>query len=165
MRFWSMVAVAALMLVGAQPVSAQTPSGEAMAAARELVAASKATEQFKAALPLVMQQLKPIVAQGRPAVEKDFDAVTPALLATASERLNEMAELFAQVYVRNFSVAELRDITAFYRTPTGQALLAKMPIVMQQSMLAGQQFGQAIAADLQKRVVEELRKRGHEVKI
>ena len=76
-----------------------------------------------------------------------------------------MAELFAQVYVRNFSVAELRDITAFYGTPTGQALLAKMPIVMQQSMLAGQQFGQAIAADLQKRVVEELRKRGHEVKI
>jgi hypothetical protein len=40
----------------------------------------------------------------------------------------------AEVYARVFTVQELRDTLAFYRTPSGQAALNKMPIVMQQLM-------------------------------
>jgi hypothetical protein len=165
MRLLPIAAIAILALLGARPASAQAPSPDAIAAARELVAASRATEQLKTLLPMLMQQLKPAVVQGRPAVEKDYDAITPALIAASLKRLDEVADLMAAVYVRNFTLAEIRDVTAFYRTPTGQKLLEKMPIVMQESMQAGQRFAQAIAADLQKGIVDELRKRGHDVKI
>lgn len=40
----------------------------------------------------------------------------------------------AEVYAKVFTVQELRDTLAFYRTPSGQAALNKMPIVMQQLM-------------------------------
>jgi hypothetical protein len=32
---------------------------------------------------------------------------------------------------------------------------------MQQTMTVGQKFGQSVAADMQKRMIEELRKKGH----
>jgi len=44
--------------------------------------------------------------------------------------VNDMVQVYAQV----FTVQELRDTLAFYRTPSGQAALNKMPIVMQQLM-------------------------------
>ena len=72
-----------------------------------------------------------------------------------------MSEAFAILYSSNFSAEELRAVTAFYKTPVGQKYLQKQPALAQQSMTVGQQFGQSIAADLQKRMIEELRKKGH----
>jgi uncharacterized protein len=156
-------ATLSVLLLAAGPVRAQTPPPDVMAAARELVGAMKATDQLKTVLPLLIHQLKPVIVQNRPAVEKDFDTITPALLAATIARLTEFSELTALIYARNFSASELRDMTMFYRTPTGQKLLEKLPSVMQESMTAGQQFAQVIATDLQQRIVDELRKRGHNI--
>ena len=60
----------------------------------------------------------------------------------ALARSDELIDLMATVYARNFTAAELHDVTAFYRTATGQKLLEKLPAVMQQAMTAGQQFAQ-----------------------
>ena len=57
----------------------------------------------------------------------------------------------------------MRQLTAFYRQPIGQKLLEKQPAIVQESMAVGQKFGQAVAAELQARIVEELRKRGHKI--
>ena len=165
MRFWSAIAAIVVMLMGAAPVSAQAPSAETMAAAREVVSVARMTDQFKQLMPILMQQFKPVVAQGRADVEKDYDAVVPQILNAMNERLTELSELMASVYARHFSAAELRDLTAFYRTPTGQKFISEQPAVAREGMQAGQQFAQVIGADLQKRIVDELRKRGHDIKI
>jgi uncharacterized protein len=165
MRFWSAIAIVAVLLLGAKPAPAQAPPADAVAAARELIATAKMTDQFKQLMPMLMQQFKPMIAQGRPAVERDYDAIMPQMLNTMFGRLTELSELMALVYARHFTAAELRDLTAFYRTPTGQKLLEKQPVVAQESMLAGQKFAQATGAELQQRIVDELRKRGHDIKI
>jgi len=54
-------------------------------------------------------------------------------------------------------------IVAFYRGPTGQKFVQKLPLITQESMVIGQRFGQAIAAELRSRIVDELRKRGHDI--
>ena len=61
------------------------------------------------------------------------------------------------------TAGEMGEVTAFFRTPTGQKLLQKYPALMQDSMALGQTFGQAIAPELQNRIVDELRKRGHSI--
>jgi hypothetical protein len=38
-----------------------------------------------------------------------------------------------------------------------------LPIVAQESMAAGKKFGQSAAADLQKQMLEELRRKGHDL--
>jgi uncharacterized protein len=57
----------------------------------------------------------------------------------------------------------MRQVVTFYRTPTGRKFLQKQPEVFQESMALGQQLGQAMARDVQDRMTEELRKRGHNI--
>jgi uncharacterized protein len=156
----------AITFIFGGPAAAQTPSPDAVAAARELVVVMRAAEQFKTILPLIMRQLKPAIVQGRPEVERDFDAMIPVLseiMSTQNEQIAKLVDDIAMIYARNFTVDEMRRVTAFYREPVGQKFLDKMPVITQESMAAGQEFGRAIALELQKRMVEELRKRGHKI--
>src|SRR5262249_51878978 len=89
------------------------PPAENLAAARELVMAIKATDQLKTLLPIIMQALKPVMIQRHPDADKDFDAILPIINDVAAQRSDELVNLLATVYARNFSVDELHDITAF----------------------------------------------------
>ena len=76
-------------------------------------------------------------------------------------RIGELLNAVVLVYANNFTAAELRDLIAFYHTPTGQKLLQKTPLITQQTMIVGQKFGQSAGADVQKQMMEELRSKGH----
>jgi uncharacterized protein len=39
----------------------------------------------------------------------------------------------------------------------------KLPLITQESMLIGQRFGQSVGAEIRARMVDELRKRGHDI--
>jgi hypothetical protein len=143
--------------------SAQAPSPEALAIARELIAASRAADHVQQMLPSIVKLMKPAIVQGRPQVEKDFDAFTPLLLESFKGRMDELIEEIVVVYTTNFTVAEMKDIIAFYRGPTGQKFLAKAPIIAQQSMAAGQKLGAQIGREIQLRMIEELKKKGHNI--
>jgi hypothetical protein len=143
--------------------SAQAPSPEAMAIARELIATSRAADHMQQLLPSIVKLIKPAVVQGRPQVEKDFDALTPRMLESFKARLNELTDRIVVIYATNFTVAEMKDIIAFYRGSTGQKFLEKGPMIAQQSMAAGQQLGAEIGRELQSRMIEELKKKGHNI--
>jgi hypothetical protein len=155
----------ALMLPSGRPAAAQSPAPapDAVAAARELVTASRAADQLKTILPLLMQQLKPAIVQGRAEVARDFDAIMPQLIESMKARSEAFADGMALIYARNFTADELRQLTDFYRGPIGQKFLEEMPVVAQESLALGQKFGQEIAGDLRNRMIEELRKRGHNI--
>lgn len=71
-----------------------------------------------------------------------------------------MADQVAAVYGQTFTVDELRQITAFYRTPVGQKFLEKMPAVFQQTTAVGQAFGLKLQNEVREKVADELRKKG-----
>jgi uncharacterized protein len=144
----------------AQSSSTLVPPPETLAAARELVATMQATNQFKTLLPTIIEGMKPAIVQGRPQVAKDFDAIMPIVISGATQRLDELAEMLAEVYARNFTADEIRDLIAFYKTPTGKKLLQRQPAVARASLAAGQQFGQQLVTDIQQQIAEELKKRG-----
>jgi hypothetical protein len=155
--------VLAAVVLSAAPAVPQSPSAEAMAAARELVVASRAGDQIKTLLPFIFQQIKPMIVQNRPEVERDYDKIMPLMVEEMSARIAEFAEAMTLIYARHFTVAELRQIQAFYNTPVGQKLLDRMPAIAQESMTLGQKIGEAIGKDVQGRIIEELRKRGHRI--
>ena len=159
------VGLAAAFFLLLAPVRAQmpspSPSPDSLAAAKELISTMNLVEQFKAVMPSLMKALKPAIVQGRSDVDRDYDAMTPILLEGFQSRLGELMDAAAIIYSSNFTADELHALTAFYKTPTGQKFLQKAPVVALQTMTAGQKFGQSVAADLQKRMIEELRKKGH----
>ncbi|MFY9694795.1 MAG: DUF2059 domain-containing protein [Xanthobacteraceae bacterium] len=145
-------AVFAAMLLASAPAPAQSqtqPSAESLAAARELVQAGHATDNLKKILPTILQNLKAAIVQNRPEVERQYDSMMPLFTQKAQDRLNELTDAIAVIYANNFTVDELHDIAAFYRTPTGQKPIARQAVIAQQSMAMGQQLGRLIAQDVQ----------------
>jgi uncharacterized protein len=139
---------------------AQAPSPEAVAAAKELVETMHLNDQYNAIMPTIMKNLKPMIVQGRADVERQYDALAPAMVDAFRERMSEMSEAVALVYAKNFSVDDLHALNEFYKTPTGQKFREKMPAISQEMMGAGMKFGQSIGGEVQKRMVDELRKKG-----
>src|SRR5262245_27425985 len=160
-KFSSMLAV--VFVLSAAPAFGQTAPNDSMAAARELIGTMKAADTFKAIMPSIVQTLKPAIVQNRPEVERDYDAMMPILIDGMSARLNEVIDKVPSLYARVFTASELREITAFYRGPAGQKFVNSQTLIMQESMVIGQQFGQTVAREMQSRIIEELRKRGHKI--
>lgn len=72
-------------------------------------------------------------------------------LFTDPAMLDDLLRGTAQVYARHYTVNELRQIAAFYKTPVGAKMLATMPQVMGESMQMGQNIVMPrIAAIMQK---------------
>ncbi|SHN83757.1 DUF2059 domain-containing protein [Bradyrhizobium erythrophlei] len=155
--------VACLLLLSASAVRAQTPSSDAMTAARSLVTTMKLADQYKALLPAILLGLKPALTQDRPEIERDYETMMPMVADAFEPYYTSMVDGIAAIYATNFTAAELRDIEAFYRQPTGQKMLEKMPVISQQALAVGQEIGRKAADDLKARLTEALRQKGHKL--
>jgi hypothetical protein len=160
-QFIKIIGLLAVVVSLNEPARAQSPDADAQAAARDLIATIKLGDQFEAVLPMIFKAMKPAIVQNRPDVDRNFDALMPVLQQKMNARVSELEDSFVMIYASNFSAAELRDVIAFYKSPTGQKFLAKTPIVTQQTMAAGQKFGQTAGAEAQKEMKDLLRDKGH----
>jgi uncharacterized protein len=68
---------------------------------------------------------------------------------------DELITLVIPIYQKNFTEEDLVETIAFYKSPVGQRLITKLPIVSQESFQVGQQWGQELA----KRVLEIAKKK------
>jgi uncharacterized protein len=152
------VAAFAAALFAAGPARAQTPDTPVapanLAAARAVVSAMKLEDQFKANIPSLMANLKPMIAQNRPEVEKQFDAMMPTFQQQAMQRLGELTDAMVTIYARNFTVDELHVIAVFDATPTGQKLIEANATINAQSMQAIGQWERTLADDIKKQMGE-----------
>ncbi len=155
--------IACLFLSSISVSAAQTPSPDAMIAARSLVTTMKLADQYKALLPAILLGLKPALTQDRPEIERDYDAMMPMIADAFTPYYSAMVDGAATVYDNNFNVAELREIDAFYRQPAGQKLLAMSPAIAQQCAQVGQDIGRKATDDLRTRLTEALRQKGHKL--
>ncbi len=67
--------------------------------------------------------------------------------------------LVVPIYEKHFSDEEIDAMLAFYRTPVGQSVVTKLPVIMQESMAAGQTWGQELMQD----VIGDLREDGYKL--
>jgi uncharacterized protein len=155
--------IGVLFLFSISAAPAQTPSPDAMSAARKLVDTLKLSDQFKAQLPVILLNIKPIVVQGRPEIERDYDMMTTTIADAYTPHFNAMVEAATTVYANNFTVDELREIEAFYRRPAGQKLLQNSQAINQQIQQIGQDGARKASDDLRTRLTDLLRQKGHKM--
>jgi uncharacterized protein len=158
-----LIIAGSVLLLSFGVARAQTPSPEAMAAARELVTTLKLSDQYKALLPVILLGLKPALTQDRPEIERDYDAMMSTISDAYTPYYNAMVDGIATVYANTFSVDELRQIEAFYRQPVGQKYLDKSQAILQQSVQIGQDTGRKATEALRARLTELLRQKGHKL--
>jgi uncharacterized protein len=156
MRSLVVAAIAVALFAAGQTWAAQTPTTsiapENLAAARELVQAMKTADQFKAQVPSLIANIKPVVVQNRPEVGKQYEAMMPTFQQQAMQRVNELTDAIATIYAQNFTVDELHAIATFYGTPAGQKLNEASPTIGSQSVQAIKQFQQAVVDSIKKQM-------------
>jgi hypothetical protein len=115
-----------------------SPSAEAVAVAKELVALMSG-DMMSDLTGKMVTQAWPTLEQALRTQYPQLDAATGAELRAEFERL--MAVNVAQsmndaptIYARYLTVPEMRDIQAFYRTPTGAKTLKLMPQITAEVM-------------------------------
>lgn len=123
-------------------VFAQTDSLQAKIT--QLLELSGAEQQFiSSAMNMIdMQQQQPAFAQ-----------IPEAWWASFKEKVRtqgwkDIAPSLANIYRENYSEEEIDYLIAYHSNPLTQAIMAKLPVIQQQSMQVGQQWGETIAQQL-----------------
>ena len=105
---------------------------------------------------LNVQILEQVIAQFRQMAPEIPDEWWESFAAKALE--TDMNSLLIPIYERNYTATEIDGLIEFYQSPLGQSLLAKTPIVMQESIAVGQAWGLEIVEEM----TQELEADGYE---
>jgi uncharacterized protein len=132
----------------------------AVTAAKELMQAMGIDAQFDVVIETMTKGMGSALRQKQPGKAKEIDDVMTKMAAKFRSRKNDIVEMTAPLYAEKFSVAELKEIGAFYKTPIGQKLLKTQPEIMQRSMQMGMVWGQKLGQEVENEAREELKKRG-----
>jgi uncharacterized protein len=115
-----------------------------LSAAHEIVALTHAADNMRTIIPTMMTSLRPMLS-GKGVNPATVDAVLNDFQTKASQQTDQMVDLIAAVYAREFTDEDLDALVAFYHTPAGEHLVAKQPEILKGMLAVGQQWGQMIA--------------------
>jgi uncharacterized protein len=156
------LATVAIALAMASPVVyAQQPSAAALSTAKELVTITGTTSLFTPLVAGVIEQAKNLFLQQNPNLNKDLTEVANKMRNDLTPRLEEVNNEVARLYAARFTDPELKEILAFYKTPTGKKLLAEQPRVVDGSMKFAQDWANKLSNEVMGMMREEMKKKGH----
>ncbi len=69
--------------------------------------------------------------------------------------MDELVDLLLPVYKKHLTINDINAIINFYETEAGKKFASKTPIIMQESMQVGQQWGMKIGEDFSKKMQEK----------
>lgn len=71
---------------------------------------------------------------------------------------DQLRDDYARLYARNFSEAELREMTTFYRSPVGQKMARVTPQLMAEAAKLGEKAVQDNLPELQQMIMAEMQR-------
>lgn len=116
---------------------------------KKMFSVSGTEETYQAAI----KQMIDIFRQRSPEVDesiwKDFEN------EFAKTSIDELVELFMPVYQKYLSREDIEGIIQFYQSPVGQKYAKSIPMITQESMQIGQQWGMEIGQKITKKLEEK----------
>ena len=106
-----------------QPAPLKPASPSALAAARDLLTVKNVSQVYASAVPNIVQRTKDAFLANNLSYQKDLNEVALVVAQNLAGREKEIGEQMAKIYASDFTEQELKDLTAFYKTPIGQKLL------------------------------------------
>ena len=141
------------------------PSEASVKRLLEVMQAHKMLDATMAQMSAFMKQMMEQATQGQkitPQIQKDIDRRQSEMTNTFKEVLdwNKLEPMYVRVYQKSFTQPELDGMIGFYKTTAGQAVITKMPVVMQNTMSEMQQMMQPMIQRMrqqQQEVVAEIK--------
>lgn len=122
-------------LIFSSAAFAQTASEQSI---KQLIVETGAAEMGTMVFDQLLAQLKAAGATDAQIaeVQKEFN-------------VNQLVDLLVPVYQKQFTEEDVKAFLEFYQSPAGKKLVEKQPVIMQESMVIGQQWGMGVAQKIQ----------------
>jgi hypothetical protein len=134
----------------AAPAADQAPVDPAkLALARKLLDMQMGQMNLPQLLKSIDNQMLSQVMKQQPGVDEEKQRrIQAAVEKVQAEMLPKMMDGMAAAFARNLTDQELQDTVAFYSSPSGQAILHKMPAIMTEAMSGVDQWLPRIRHDV-----------------
>ena len=134
----------AVFLLAPAAALAAPPSDASLKELMELVEVRKLVEAMPTQVTSSMDALVQQALQGKAATPHQQQAIDTmkkrvSTLLSTDFSYAKMESMWLPVYREAFSAEEVAGMIAFYKSPAGQSLIHKMPVVMQKTMEMQQQ--------------------------
>jgi len=148
------VAFAAALLFALAPALAAAAAPEASSHHADIRKLMKLTGAGELGIQ-AMQQMMPAMRQMVPEAPEAFWAEF-----SSKFHPGELVEMVVPIYAKHLTPKDVKDLIAFFESPAGRKLSSVQPAIMQESMAAGQAWGQRVAGEILRKAQE----RGFKVK-
>ena len=162
-RFAAIAVLANFLLAMPAPAPAQEPTPGALAAARDMLAAKGSMRVFDAVIPRVIESVKNSLLPTNLNVSRELNEVAALLSKEYDPKRDEISADVARIFAQRFSEKELKDLTAFYKTPLGQKLVREEPVAVEESFQRAQRWADQFSDTVMSRFRAEMQKKGHPI--
>ena len=145
------------------PARSEAVSEDRVRAAKEVLQATGAAQQFDAIMPLMLKQINQSIVAANPKLSEPLQAMFDDIVKAFSGRKQELLEKVAVLYAKNFTVEEMTELTKFYRTEVGRKFVAAQPRLATESMKLGQDWGRTVGQQIMEQIKAKLKESGHKL--
>lgn len=115
---------------------------------------------------VTVQQLTDAIKRARPDVPTEMlDIVREEVNKTIADAMvakGGFVDVVTPIYHKHFTHQEVKGLLSFYQSTLGKKTISVLPALMQESMVAGQRWGQALGPIIQERVRQRFKDKGVE---
>jgi hypothetical protein len=154
----------ALLLLGGAALAQQAaqPTAAQLAAAREVAIGSGMTRSFDAIAEPMLDQLQPMDVI-RPEIKKDLAQVVEMLRPEVEQQKQKMINIAASAFAAQMTEAELKDVAAFFKSPSGVKYVQTQPAILDDIVRELATWTQNLSEYILIRARAEMGKRGHQL--
>lgn len=158
-------AVLGLMLGSAmaQAPAAKPPSAAAIGYAKDILASKNVSVIYQGAVPGLVQRTRDVLLQSNLNYQKDLDEVALKVAKDLAGREKEIGEEMARIYATVFTEQELKELSAFYKSPLGVKVIAQEPVAFNTARQYMDQWAQKFAEEINSKFRAEMKARGKEI--
>ncbi|MCZ2204185.1 DUF2059 domain-containing protein [Bartonella sp. A05] len=157
-KFVILLGSVAVLVVHIGMAHAQDVSDQHLEAAKRVIDAIHATDQFDNFLPMVARDLKNELTGDDPNLAADIAEIVDKQVLAFTKRRSGLEKEVARVYAEHFSQTELETITIFYSSDVGKKFLKEVPSVARDVYSVFDVWKSAVMQDLMKNIEKEMSK-------
>ena len=142
--------------------AAPTPAPSHLAAARDVAVSSGIVRSIDVIPPQLYERIREQLV-ARPELTKDLNEVMAALQPEMDLQKQKIVNDIALIYAQALTEAELKDVIAFFKSPSGKKYVESQPVVLDEMVREMQSWSQDLAEYVMVRIRAEMQKRGFQL--
>ena len=155
------IAIGMIFTLGIGNVMADPARNEAVS---ELLEITRTAEQIKT---VAASSIRLFLDQGfksHPDIPKDVkERAYDIMVETLQENVDGLVEPLKKIYAETYSLEELNAMIDFYSTDIGQKVVEKTPVLAQQAVVIGSQWGMTVNRQVMERIHKDLADKGYKL--